>query len=62
MLNTNDLAALTEYQQVSWRLIKVENCNNKNYQRHTSRISYYFLMKFTLLQVILTLNNYWLDP
>ena len=35
MLNTKDLVALTEYQQVGWRLIKVENCNNKNYKRHT---------------------------
>ena len=35
MLSTKDLAALTEYQQVGWRLIKVENCDNKNYKRCT---------------------------
>ena len=35
MLNKKSLAALTEDQQVGWRLIKVENCNNKNYQRYT---------------------------
>ena len=35
MLNTKDLVALTEYQQVGWRLIKVENYDNKNYKRHT---------------------------
>ena len=35
MLNTKGLVALTEYQQVGWRLIKLENCNNKNYQSHT---------------------------
>ena len=29
------LVALTEYQQVGWRLIKEENCDNKNYKRHT---------------------------
>ena len=35
MLNIKGLVALTEYEQVDWRLIKVENCDNKNYQRHT---------------------------
>ena len=34
MLNTKGLFALTEYEQGS-RLIKVENCDNKNHQRHT---------------------------
>ena len=34
MLNRKGLVTLTEYQQVNWRLIEVENCNNKNYQRH----------------------------
>ena len=24
------LVALTEYQQVNWRLVEVENCDNKN--------------------------------
>ena len=28
MLNTKGLVALTEYQEVGWRLIKIENCNN----------------------------------
>ena len=28
MLNTKGLAALTEYQQMGWRLIKVEKCDN----------------------------------
>ena len=35
MLNTKDLVALTEHQQVGWRLITVENWDNKNYKRHT---------------------------
>ena len=35
MLNTKGLVALSEHQQVGGRLIKVENCSNKNYQRHT---------------------------
>ena len=35
MLNRKGLVALIEYQQVSWRLIKVENWDNKNYNRHT---------------------------
>ena len=35
MFNTKALVALTEYQQVGWRLVKVENCDHKNYQRHT---------------------------
>ena len=30
MLNTKGLVTLTEYEQVSWKLIKVENCDNKN--------------------------------
>ena len=32
MLNAKGLVALTENQQVGWRLIKVENYDNKNYQ------------------------------
>ena len=35
MLNTKGLVTLTEYQQVNQRLIEVDNCDNKNYQRHT---------------------------
>ena len=35
MINTKGLFALTEYQQVGWRLTKVENYKNKNDQRHT---------------------------
>ena len=34
-LNTKGLVVLTEYQQVGRRLVKVENCDNKNDQRHT---------------------------
>ena len=41
MLNSKDLVALTEYQQVGWRLIKVENCDSKDYQRHTKMESDY---------------------
>ena len=33
MLNTKSLVALTEYQQMGWRLIKVENYDI--YQSHT---------------------------
>ena len=29
MLNTKGLVVLTEYEQVGWRLIKLENCNKK---------------------------------
>ena len=35
MLNTEDLVSLTEHQLVGWKLIKVENWDNKNYKRHT---------------------------
>ena len=35
MLNRKGLVALIEHQQVSWRLIKVENWDNKNDKRHT---------------------------
>ena len=35
MLNTKGLVTLAEYQQVGWAMIKVENCDNKNYQIHT---------------------------
>ena len=35
MLNIKGLVALTEYQQVGWRLIKVENRDSKNYHRDT---------------------------
>ena len=52
MLNTKGLVALTENQQVYWRLIKAENCDNKNIADIYSRIWFYFLMKFTLLHVI----------
>ena len=30
MLNRKGLVTLTEHQQVSWRLIKAENSDNKN--------------------------------
>ena len=33
MLNTKGLVILTEYQQVGWRLVKVENYDNYD-QRH----------------------------
>ena len=58
MLNTKGLVALTKHQQVGWRLIKVENCDNKNYKRHTW---IWFLMELAFLQVILALNSHWLD-
>ena len=35
ILNSKGLIALTEYQQVGSRLIKIESCRSKNYQRHT---------------------------
>ena len=34
MLNTRGLVPLTDHQKVGWRLIKVENWDNKNYKRH----------------------------
>ena len=52
MLNPKGLVALTEYQQVDWRFIKVQNCNNKNHQRHAQPNLILVFMKFTLLQVI----------
>ena len=50
------LVALTEHQQVGWRLIKVGNCDNKNDKRHTW-ILFYFLMQLAFLQAILTLSS-----
>ena len=35
MLNRKGAVALIEHRQVTWRLIKVENWDNKNYKRHT---------------------------
>ena len=35
MLNMKGLVTLIEYQEVGWRLIKVENCDNENYERYT---------------------------
>ena len=35
MLNTKGLVGLTEHEKVGWRLIKVENWDNKNYKRQT---------------------------
>ena len=35
MLNRKGLVALTEHQKVGRRLIKAENCDNKNYKRQT---------------------------
>ena len=35
MLNRKGSVALTEHQQVSWKLIKGENWDNKNYKKHT---------------------------
>ena len=46
MLNTKGLVTLTEYQQMGWRLIKVENCDNLS-ETH-SQMWFYFLMKFIL--------------
>ena len=40
-LNTNGLVALTEYQQVGWRLIKVENWD-KNYQTYVAESDFTF--------------------
>ena len=37
MLDPKGLVALTEHQQVGWRLIKVENWDNKNYKRNTQQ-------------------------
>ena len=59
--NTRGFVALTEWQQVGWRLIKVGNYDNKKLSDMHSRIWFYILMKLTLLQVILNLNNHWLD-
>ena len=62
MLTKKGLAALTEHKQVSWRLIKAENYDNKNYNGHNSRIWFCYLKKLVLSQVILTLiNNHWLE-
>ena len=37
MLISKGIVALIEHQQVSWRLIKVENWDNKNYKRHAQQ-------------------------
>ena len=55
-LNTKGLVALTENHQVGWRLIQVENWDNKKLQE-TDIAESDFLMKLTLLLVILTFNN-----
>ena len=55
-LNTKGLVALAENHQVGWRLIQVENWDNKKLQE-TDIAESDFLMKLTLLLVILTLNN-----
>ena len=52
MLNTKGLVALTEYHQVGSELIKVENCSNKTYLRHTK------LNLILLFNEIYSLNNY----
>ena len=63
MLNTKGLVALTERQKMGWRLINVENLDNKNYSRHAySAIWFYSLINLPLLQIILTLSNLWLNP
>ena len=59
MLNTKGLVTLTEYQQVGWRLIKVENCDNL-WEAYIAESDFTFLWNL-LLQVILTLSNHWLD-
>ena len=56
MLNRKGLAALTEHQQVSWRLLKVENWDNKNYKRHKQPNLIWFLMKLAILQVTLAVS------
>ena len=33
MLNIKGLVAVTEHQKVRWKLIKVDNWDNKNYER-----------------------------
>ena len=42
MLNTKGLFALTEYQQVDWKLMKVQDCDNKNYQRYIAESDFTF--------------------
>ena len=59
MLNTKGLVTLTEYQQVGWRLNKVENCDNL-WEAYIAESDFTFLWNL-LLQVILTLSNHWLD-
>ena len=52
MLNTKGLATLTEHQGVSWRLIKVENWDGKNFNRLAKLNLILLLMKLALLKVI----------
>ena len=60
-LNTKGLVALTKYQQWAEDWSKEKTVITKIIRDIQSRTWIYFLMKFTLLQVILTLNNHWLD-
>ena len=42
MFNTKGLVALIEHHKVGWRLIKVENWDNKNYKRQTAECDFIF--------------------
>ena len=62
MLNTNCVVALTEYQQERWRLIKVENCDNKNYQRHAQANLILLFNEIYSFTSNFDFVNHWLDP
>ena len=62
MLNRKGLVALTENQQVGWRLVKVENCNNKNYQRHTLPNLILLFNKTYSFTGNFDFEQHWLDP
>ena len=49
MLNRKGSVTLIEHQQVSWRLVKVENWDNKSYKRYTQLM--------TILQLMMTDHN-----
>ena len=46
MLNTKGSVTLPEYQQVTWRLIKEENCDNKNYQTYIAKFDFNEIYSF----------------
>ena len=61
MLNRNGLVTSTEHQQLSSRLIKAVNWDNKNDKRHTQSKLILLFNKTSYFTSNFTLNNHRLD-